>query len=253
MSAQSLVGGGVPGLYGKLPARGDFIQRDLPAAFVEPWDEWLQAALAASQDRLGQNWLPSYLTGPIWRFALTAGCCGDVPVAGLLMPSVDRVGRYFPLTMACTLDPAADVTVLLRRFDDWYHRAEQLLLEALADDLELDTFYQRLAAIGVPAGVPVARPSVSGERWCLPLTDLSHLSTRVDELTPLLLAQAFPHYSLWWSHGSPRVDPCLLISAGLPSAGAFSSLLAGDWAGHDWIVVTGTAGSSAMAAEEGGR
>ncbi|OGI58559.1 MAG: type VI secretion-associated protein, partial [Candidatus Muproteobacteria bacterium RBG_19FT_COMBO_61_10] len=31
-----------PGVYGKLPTHGDFIQRNLPSAFVRQWDVWLQ-------------------------------------------------------------------------------------------------------------------------------------------------------------------------------------------------------------------
>ena len=31
------------GLFGKLPAHGDFVRRHLPRSFVTPWDEWLWA------------------------------------------------------------------------------------------------------------------------------------------------------------------------------------------------------------------
>ena len=38
-----------PGLYGKLPARGDFVTRRLDRGFVEAWDDWLQQAILASR------------------------------------------------------------------------------------------------------------------------------------------------------------------------------------------------------------
>jgi type VI secretion system protein ImpM len=42
-----------PGLYGKVPAIGDFVLRRLPARFVEPWDQWLRESINASQNQLG--------------------------------------------------------------------------------------------------------------------------------------------------------------------------------------------------------
>ena len=58
----------LPGFYGKLPAHGDFVQRNLPLDFVEPWDEWLQQSLSASKEALQDKWLETYLTSPIWHF-----------------------------------------------------------------------------------------------------------------------------------------------------------------------------------------
>ncbi len=84
-----------PGIFGKLPWLGDFVTRRLPHSFVEPWDDWLQRGMAATREALGDGWLDSFLTAPVWRFLLPAGSAGPA-MAGVLMPSVDRVGRYFP-------------------------------------------------------------------------------------------------------------------------------------------------------------
>ena len=84
------------GCYGKLPSLGDFVSRRLPRSFVQPWDAWLQRALAASRARLGAGWLETYLASPFWRFALAPGLCGPEAWVGVLMPSTDRVGRTFP-------------------------------------------------------------------------------------------------------------------------------------------------------------
>jgi len=92
-----------PGFYGKVPGLGDFVSRRLPQAFIDPWDVWLQAAIASSRQQLGEQWLDIYLTSPLWRYALSPGSCGARGWAGVLMPSVDRVGRYFPLTIAVAL------------------------------------------------------------------------------------------------------------------------------------------------------
>jgi type VI secretion system protein ImpM len=84
-----------PGIYGKLPSNGDFVTRRLPATFLQPWDQWLQESTADSRDQLGRRWLEIYLTSPVWRFALSPGTTGQLPWAGVLMPSVDSVGRYW--------------------------------------------------------------------------------------------------------------------------------------------------------------
>lgn len=90
----------LPSWYGKLPSLGDFASRRLEPLFIEPWDCWLAAGLASWRE-VDAAWLERYLGAPPLRFALGAG----VPFehspgyTGVLMPSVDRVGRYFPLTV----------------------------------------------------------------------------------------------------------------------------------------------------------
>ena len=90
----------VVGLYGKLPAHGDFVRRALPRSFCDPWDEWLQRGMEAARDALGEGWAAAWEAAPCWRFALPAGACGPDPVAGVLATSSDTVGRRFPLTAA---------------------------------------------------------------------------------------------------------------------------------------------------------
>ena len=86
------------GLFGKLPSHGDFLRRRVSDAYVDAWDAWLRECLAESRAALGERWLDVYLTSPAWRFVCAPGACGPAPVMGLMVPSVDRVGRFFPLT-----------------------------------------------------------------------------------------------------------------------------------------------------------
>jgi type VI secretion system protein ImpM len=91
---------GLAGWFGKIPALGDFVTRRLPAAFVEPWDAWLSAELVEAQLALADAWLDTYRQAPIWRFALMPGVIDRSPWCGAWIPSRDRVGRQFPLTIA---------------------------------------------------------------------------------------------------------------------------------------------------------
>jgi type VI secretion system protein ImpM len=231
------------GFYGKLPSLGDFITRRLPAQFVQPWDHWLRGSVAASQAQLASSWLDHYLTSPLWRFALSAGIAGQTGWVGVLMPSVDRVGRYFPLTLAAPLPPGANPFRALCA-TDWLGRAESIALSSLADDFDLDTFDTEILALGAPGlnselqGNP---PAVAEDRrvslgaWRLeapsPIPPLG--------ACPTVLAQALGEllfaYSLWWTSGSERVAPSLLVCQGLPAPEGFVGLLGGGWADQGWL------------------
>jgi len=222
----------VVGFYGKLPMRGDFVTRGLTRHFIEPWDAWLQAALAESRRQLDQTWLDCYLTSPLWRFALSPGLCGEAAHAGVLMPSVDRVGRHFPLVLATPL--ADDTNLLALTTADWFERAEQAALAGLDSDLELDQFAEGVQALGAPPGesAPVASGAGAAWRWSLP--DLAALDAIGVELADWLLRERFLRYSLWWSHGSDRIAPGFLVCPDLPQPAGFAALLAGDWQRWGW-------------------
>jgi type VI secretion system ImpM family protein len=107
------------GVYGKLPSYGDFVRRELPQSFVQPWDAWLQLCLGELRDTFGPDLAPLWARAPVWRFRLPAGACGDAAVAGVMLTSEDSVGRLFPLTLAAVL--AADESP---PNEDWYTALE---------------------------------------------------------------------------------------------------------------------------------
>ncbi len=224
-----------PGFYGKVPSHADFLSRRLPPECVGPWDEWLQGALAHSQHQLTEQWLEVYLGSPLWRFSLSAGICGPWAWLGVLMPSVDRVGRYFPLTLAACLPSETHPLVALARASDWLATMETVALSALEDRFDLQRFDQAVQVLGLPAlGEEVKLPPEHRERkghnaWQFPLpTDSSPLD-RAPALLDRVLNDYLFAYSLWWTHGSEQVEPSLLLCQGLPPTEGFSGLLGGDW------------------------
>ena len=174
------------GLYGKLPARGDFVRQGLPRGFTDLWDGWVAGALAASRDRLGEHWVEAWLEAPIWRFALAPGQCGDWRVLGLMLPSVDRVGRYFPLGFAALFP--ADAPGAGDGDTAWLDRCEAAGLAALERDADPA---EVLALMGPP---PQEAPGPADG-------------------------------SAWWSDGGPRVPAGRLLCPGLPGAEMFASML----------------------------
>src|SRR5919106_784057 len=86
------------GLYGKLPAKRDFVAVSTPRGFLDAWEPWMQGGISASRQDLGEGWQEAFLRAPIWRFWLGADLCGTT-VLGAFMSSLDGVGRYYPLTL----------------------------------------------------------------------------------------------------------------------------------------------------------
>jgi len=223
-----------PGIYGKLPSNGDFVTRRLPAAFRDPWDQWLQEAVSDSRDQLGERWLEAYLTSPIWRFALSGGLAGQQTWAGLLMPSVDRVGRYFPLTVACPLPPWSNPIWLMTQSGSWYEKAENLLRACLEEELDLSSFDRRVAELGVPLSAPPSGPPHGGTWTARRLPLPKDLNLACPELLNQTLGELFFAFSLWWSRGSDLVEPSLLVCQGLPPSGGFAAMLAGERERSRW-------------------
>ena len=159
MPAQIVSGDEAPGVYGKLPARGDFITRRLGRAFINAWDDWLQQAILASQTALGARWLDIYLTSPLWRFALGAGSFGPNTAIGVLMPSVDKVGRYFPLILCREIESSLELTSLAVDAASWYEAVENLALATLALEFRLEELDAPIALSLAPAASSPAPPA----------------------------------------------------------------------------------------------
>jgi type VI secretion system protein ImpM len=236
------------GFYGKLPCRGDFMQRRVPQSFVDSWDAWLQQGLHASRQQLGPQWLEVYLTSPVWRFVLDEGVCGAMSYAGVMLPSVDRVGRYFPLSLLTPLEPASSLLeVACGAAGAWFDAAEGLARRALeANDLDLEAFDAEVEALA--QRLPAAELSQSselleriaqagfaggGSPW--------HLSMLADSpqraanaILSLELRRSFRPCALWWTQGSETIGPGWLVTSGLPAPQRFVAMLSGQWRPCGW-------------------
>ena len=193
-----------PGWYGKLPHVGDFAARRLPDGFVRRWDRWLQRGLVSARGQLGERWLDAYLVAPIVRFWVAPGVLGEPGWAGLVMPSVDRVGRHFPLTIAHPLD--ALVAALAAR--EWFRALDTAARQVLDIEFSIDDLEQALGA--VPAVDPLAADEAA-----------KALAERV-----LRRPKAPEAGSLWWC-GDAIDGAEFRCFAALPPAAAFASLIGG--------------------------
>ncbi|WIE48215.1 type VI secretion system-associated protein TagF [Pseudomonas sp. GM17] len=211
-----------PGFYGKLAGRGDFIHRGLSPTFIERWDVWLSAGMASSQAALGAAWLDAYLVSPLWRFAVAPGLLGSEAAVGVMMPSVDRVGRYFPLTIALLLEADTDLGALVAGPDDWFEAAEVLLLSTLEPEAAVEAFEATVPALGSP----VCSTQVPGMQALQ--GQVRFAATTAAARGAVLMQHACEGASLWWGKGSGRVAAGLLRCQGLPAAQDFSGFLLGE-------------------------
>ena len=111
------------GLFGKLPAKRDFIGMNASRRFLEAWEPWLQAGVAMSKQMLGDAWVETYNRAPIWRFWLGADFCGEAMI-GAFMPSVDGVGRSFPLAIFVGEGDASLAPPELEPNDAWFEDSQ---------------------------------------------------------------------------------------------------------------------------------
>jgi type VI secretion system protein ImpM len=231
--------GQIPGLYGKIPSLGDFVTRRLPRSFIAPWETWLQEVITNSREQLGEIWLDHYLTSPLWRFALSPGICGEQAWAGILMPSVDRVGRYYPFTLAGQLKPDCNLFRFLERGQSWYGRLEQLALSCLEDDFSMEALEQQLMSAEIPLVESFSQPtSTQGKplnnAWRTHLDSPASLGSLYPRLLPQLMRKLLFAYSLWWTEGSEHITPSMLVCQGLPQMRGISGLIDGAWSQHGW-------------------
>jgi len=237
------------GVYGKLPAHGDFISRNLPSAFINNLDEWLQGFIASSKEQLTDDWLDIYLTGPIWRFVFSAGCADGNAWAGILVPSVDSVGRYFPFVIVHKLLPDFNLVDVLSSQASWYNGLEEIAQEALQSEFDADTVMEKLQQHPLEILPPHYRKQNLNQdlaqEYYDPVGVSDNLALLMDfeeqlpssanaVLLDWLIAKQFPSYSLWHSKGSDRVQPSFLVSPSLPNLSGIAGMLQGDWKNWNW-------------------
>ncbi len=197
--------------FGKIPALGDFFRLNAASDFVTPWDGWLQATLLAAAAALGDQFEGCYMQAPIWRFAVPPGVAGHQGVVGVLMPSIDRVGRRFPLTLLAPTGTAEQAALRNLMWQaDVLTALENLALEAL-DDLPRDTLAARLATLTLREVALPSRIRTSGSSLVLSSEqpDLFCADLALD------LAGGGLHRSCAWSatvEGSAK----LILTSGLP-------------------------------------
>jgi type VI secretion system protein ImpM len=214
-----------PGFFGKVPGRGDFLARRVPAGIGAAWEAWLSDLVVAARAALGESWPNDWLTAPLWHFVLGKGVAPPTGAAGVLVASVDRVGRFFPFTIigAGTASSAPDHAAL----DGWARVVEALALDSLEDGFDPDILDAALRTLGAPS-VGTGAMHVTGH-WALTLED--GWPSRVDEAESCALRLPGADQSAWWCRGGKRMAPLQLRCAGLPDPDTAAAMITGAFDG----------------------
>ena len=159
------------------------------------------------------------------RFALAPGVCGEQAWAGLLLPSVDKVGRYYPLTFALPAPAQSGLFVDLFKAQDWYSALE-MLPSALNVDFSVEQLERALSEITsalAPADERAAsaacdliadlRGRTAVAAFACPAADVSQT---VQAAASALFEFAAASRSFWWHIGGDSAASDLHCAHGLP-------------------------------------
>jgi type VI secretion system protein ImpM len=156
----------VAGIFGKLPAHGDFVRRGWPDETIDAVDRWLTAGVAALRDSRDEDaFADAMRAAPMWHGHVPAGQLGPLALHLAVAPSTDRAGRLFPIAAGWAgRGRAGSATVL-----------DESIYDAVAGRLDADALVAALdgaAADGeghAPAvsawwpGVPGGEPAVESD------------------------------------------------------------------------------------------
>lgn len=218
------------GYFGKLPGSGDFVSRGLERSLILKLDVWLQEGLASLASMHGPAWLNSYLVAPAWHFVMPAGLWSSSALMGSTIPSVDRVGRYFPLIALRSLPKSEPIADLLATSSTWLDETRTLLIRALQECLSPDSLYELLSEIPIANGLERYR---SSENDIFSVLGQMPFPAETDS-TQATIAHSWPDLakqfdvasdqSFWWSHPTASQAGRRLTHRQLPNLILFEQL-----------------------------
>ena len=218
------------GLYGKIPSKRDFINIAASRHFLSFWEPWLANCLAESRAMLGEEvWRQAFCEAPAWRFVLDARLYGG-RVFGAFTPSIDAIGRYFPLTLVAQEDaqalcaaPEADGCQI------WFDAAEQLLLSVLDDDLAREQIDAGLGSLGAmnPGLQAVDNGPAAKSLQFARLDDAEAAAQTLEQIFAAGRAQigAASAVNYWWTLGHETYKPRALVYKSMPDSAHFAAML----------------------------
>jgi len=222
-------------LYGKLPTKRDFIALGASRDFLDTWEPWLQSGVSASQVTLGEQWQKVFLRAPIWRFWLGADLCG-VSTVGAFMPSLDKVGRYFPLTIfACADQESTIPPPEIDAQDAWFKAAEDFLISTLDQETTFEAAVQHLGQLAAPLQTQSLNNSVAdvfaeGAATAVIQKGEEPFSELFGSLRQADPEKIYSATTCWWTVGGEDFSPMAFCVKRMPDPFLFAAMLTGQFA-----------------------
>ena len=218
------------GVYGKYPGKRDFVATNVPRSVLAPLEAWLQGGMASSRESLGRAWEGAYLVQPIWSFWIGASVTG-VDCAGALVPSVDRIGRHFPLVILAHAGPETAGLAPWRRImsSEWPASVHERLLSALGDHPPSE---QQMLIDGLSDPEAADKTIPEG---AAPIGNGHRIIIQGAESEPAAEAVASIHHltcdtmrSIWWTGGSGLVPAQIVTFIGMPDISFMAAMMSQD-------------------------
>jgi len=149
----------VIGLQGKIPAQGDFVRLNASSPLALAFDTWLQESIELRRRTQGEG------PAPAFRFFFRPS--GQrTALVGASVPSIDKVGRRYPLTVFALLTdlsalPLAAVPLAFAQFLD---EAEALATQAA--ELDANTLAERARALALPSAEDLEAAAAGASGLC---------------------------------------------------------------------------------------
>ncbi len=202
--------------YGKLPSAADFVGRRMPHALESEWDTWIRSGLDQLRHDGGDKWQEKFVRCPTWFFMYPTRMQGMVAI-GAIAPSIDRMGRYYPITvMAFSPTPA-------KGFGDgakiaqFFSGVRSAIVDARRIPLPVEQFDQRIAQLTHPFEPSAPQNSLIGDI----LSELEAAGVQVTDSSISLpgldwrnLVTAKTDTSLWWVSPSAQFRHELVVHHG---------------------------------------
>jgi type VI secretion system protein ImpM len=223
------------GFFGKLPGYGDFVQRNVCPEFSKYWDNWVLKSLSSSREQLGDLWRDKYFNSPIWRFVISQDAVSQTPVAGFIMPSVDKAGRCYPFTVVCQAESEVNPFIFARKIDLLHEPGEDFALSLLENnrpDLDeitnvLNEIYQSLQESTCQSADIKTVTSVM-ELACVTEIDSLDFTLGNESFLQMLLEKQNVNISIWSMGNTEGTDPQIRYFSGMPPTDNYYSFLADD-------------------------
>ena len=138
------------GFFGKLPTHGDFVSAAIGSRLQGELDQWVRNGLIALESAQGPDWRRLFHATSAWRFVVGRGVWAPSAIAGVLLPSRDRVGRSFPLIIAAQLQRFSGHLRDLCEDDSWFTAVEALAETSDKADFEMPRFVEGIKRLRPP-------------------------------------------------------------------------------------------------------
>jgi type VI secretion system protein ImpM len=219
------------GLYGKLPAKRDFVAVSAPKRFIRVWEAWVEQGMIESRAHVGEaEWKRAFSSAPIWRFWLGPSLCGEA-VTGAFMPSMDTLGRLFPLTLIGVAEKGEALAPPdVDRRNPWFERVEGFLRSTLDGQASFETTLEAFGDLGASLAQAEASRQVD-TRAIFRTADvgggLFSLARNFAALRRKRNNSLPAKATYWWTLGCDSREPLAWTQDSMPDPAAFSDMMMG--------------------------